>query len=290
VWRHKDGSELFVSLSVSPILDLSGEIVGVSTIARDITEKKRRDTKLVSLSDELSHLARVGAIGQMSGAIAHELGQPLAAITNYASTAKHCLNDEVVTAEDLTAARDAVTRVGAAAVRAGAIIRGLRDFIEKRPSRAKRDDLNAILQEAIAMTFLGATGNRVRLKLQVTSTVIPVMVDRIQIQQVMHNLMRNAIEAMNSSSTCELFISTGLEGSDFAYFEIQDTGPGIPDAELAHLFEPFKTTKTEGMGVGLSICKTIIEAHEGTILVANCPPNGACFHVRIPLASAASSI
>jgi two-component system sensor kinase FixL len=283
VQQRKDGSEYFISLSVCPIRDLNGAIVGSSMIARDITEKRQRDTKLAALSHQLSHLARVGAIGQMSGAIAHEIGQPLAAITNYASVAKQCLNEAT---PDLSTARDALTRLGAAAVRAGTIIRGLRDFIEKRPSRAKLDDLNVILQEAIAMTFLGATGDGVQLKLAMTQAAMPVSVDRVQIQQVMHNLMRNGIEAMDNSTTREMFISTGLDGGGHVFFEIRDTGPGVPDAKLGDLFEPFKTTKADGMGVGLSICKTIIEAHGGAIRAQNSPLGGACFHVRIPLASA----
>jgi two-component system sensor kinase FixL len=159
--------------------------------------------------------------------------------------------------------------------------------LEKRPSRAKPDDLNVILQEAVALTFLGATGAGVLVRQQITSVAIPVIVDRIQIQQVLHNLMRNAVEAMQNTPARELILSTGVDDDDFGYFEIRDSGPGISEAGLASLFEPLKTSKMDGMREGLSICRTIIDAHKGAIQVTGNQPSGACFHVQVPLARAA---
>ncbi|MGN6517750.1 MAG: PAS domain-containing sensor histidine kinase [Rhizomicrobium sp.] len=278
---RKDGQEIAVSLSASPIRDSSGSVIGASKISRDITARRRAEERENTLQSELAHVSRVSAVGQLSSALAHELNQPLTAIMNYLSAAKMRL-PEVAQSEKIGTLLD---RAAGQAERAGAIIQRLRAFLEKREPERASQELNAVLQEAIALGFVGSSDEGVKLVLDLASDLPRVLVDKVQIQQVLVNLIRNASEAMRDSAVRELVISSYPAGPGLVEISVADTGHGISEAIAGQLFEAFITTKEKGMGVGLSICRTIVEAHGGRISASPNQPNGTVFKIQLPVST-----
>ena len=285
VRRHKDGREILVSLSVSPIRDRAGKIVGASKIARDITEQRRSEARLQTLHAELAHVTRLSAMGQMSAAIAHELNQPLTAINNYISASQRMLDGAPPSTTRIEGAREAMEKAAAQTMRAGMIIKRLREFVEKREMVRHQEDLRRIVQESVALALVSASDNNVNMDADLPSEPLLVMVDRIQIQQVLFNLIRNSIEAMAGSSARRMKISAGGASGGRAWLLLEDSGPGFSPDVSAKLFQPFVTTKEKGMGIGLSICRAIIEGHDGTIGVAPGTLGGAAFRLELPLAA-----
>lgn len=275
----KDGREITVSLSVSPIRDGSGNVIGASKIARDVTEQRQTERRAIQLQSELAHVDRVNAVSQLSSALAHELNQPLTAIMNYVSAAK--LRWSQAGGNDK--ATSLLDRAIAQTERAGAIIQRLRSFLEKREPHRIEEDLNAVLEEAIALGFVGSSNDGMTLSLDLATDLPAVHVDKVQIEQVMVNLLRNATEAMRDSARRELTISSYRTGPKLVEIAIADTGPGVPDFVAQQLFEPFVTTKETGMGVGLSICRTIVEAHGGQIWMVPNSPGGTIFKIQLPV-------
>ncbi|MGZ5925576.1 MAG: PAS domain-containing sensor histidine kinase [Rhizomicrobium sp.] len=278
---HKNGHEILVSISVSPIHDGQGRIVGASKTARDITDRTRTQEELRSIQNELFHVGRLSAMGQMSAAIAHELNQPLAAVANYAKAAQRTLQAEDVTPARLSFAVDAMEKVAAQAIRAGTIIRYLRDFVEKRETERTLQDLNEVVREAVTLGTMGHVRSRVQVMWELAPQLPQIAIDKIQIQQVAINLVNNAIEAMAQAETRQLKISSWQEG-ELLCLAISDSGPGVSSEVAERLFEPFVTTKANGMGIGLRICQSIVEAHGGTITVAS-GSAGATFNIKLPL-------
>jgi two-component system sensor kinase FixL len=277
----KGGREVTVSLSVAPIRDRSGEIVGASKIARDVTAKKLAEASALSMQSELIHVSRLSAMGQMSAAIAHELNQPLTAISNYANAVQRMLQMEKLPPPMMIRAREITGKVAAQAIRAGDIIRYLRDFVEKREHERAADDLNDVVREAVKLSMMGRASSNVTVRLDLAQGLPLIPMDKVQIQQVLVNLIRNAIEAMANSDLRELAISTFSEGSS-ACLLVRDTGPGFAPEVAGRLFQPFVTTKADGMGIGLRICQSIVEAHRGNIKALN-EPRGAAFLIHLPL-------
>ena len=276
----KDGRKITVSLSVSPIRDTSGNIIGASKIARDVTAQRQTEQREAKLQAELAHVARVNAVSQLSSALAHELNQPLTAIMNYMSAAK--LRWTQSGGDNNDKAASLIDRAIAQAERAGAIIQRLRSFLEKREPHRVEQDLNTVLQEAIALGFVGSSTEGVALKLDLAPDLPFVRVDKIQIEQVLVNLLRNATDAMKDTARRQLTVASYRAGPKLIEVAVADTGPGIPDSVAEQLFEPFVTTKEKGMGVGLSICRTIIEAHGGRIWMVPNPPGGTIFKIQLP--------
>jgi two-component system, LuxR family, sensor kinase FixL len=284
VRRHKDGRDIIVSLSVSPVRDADGRIVGASKIARDVTEQRKAENRAAELQFELLHVSRLSAMGQMTAAIAHEVNQPLTAVANYVSAARRVISS---LGNDAAAvkARDFMEKAAEQTLRAGAIIRNLRDFIEKRESQHIPHDINKVVAEAVALGLAGAAHIDVKVRLDLDSTLALVLIDKIQIQQVLLNLIRNSIEAMAAASERELVLSTAPDGPGFVAVTVADSGPGLPDEVAARLFQPFTTTKEQGMGIGLNICHSIVEDHGGRIWLLPDVPRGTAFRIRLPLAS-----
>lgn len=278
---HKDGRQVQVSFTASLIRNQKGEIVGTSGILRDITERKQREAQTIVLQNELAHVARLSEMGQMSAALAHELNQPLTAIVNYVSAAQRMLGHDP-SPQKLASALEAMEKASAQTLRAGAIIRNLREFVEKREADRNREDLNLVIGEAIALGAVGAADAGVELKLDLVPGPLPVRVNRIQIQQVLVNLIRNGIEAMAGSPQRMMSLTTSRE-KDFAIVIIRDTGPGLPPEIRTRLFQPFVTTKEKGMGIGLNICQSITESHGGKIEVPVNDQGGAVFRISLPL-------
>lgn len=287
--RHKDGTTLDISLSVSPIYDGDGQLVGASKVARDITAAKHieaalRDSqnRLQELHSELLHASRFSVMGQMASTMAHELNQPLTAVINYLEAARHLL----ATAPDASARVGGLMQQAAAqAERAGGVIRQLRQFVAKGETERQRESLNRLVEEALALALVGARQSRVRVTLKLEPNLLPVLADGIQIQQVVLNLVRNAIEAMEESDVRELAVEThALSG--LVEVRVSDTGPGIAPELVDRLFQPFVTTKKTGMGLGLSICREIAEAHHGRLTAAPRPGGGTVFRLTLPVIDA----
>ena len=278
---HKTGREIFVSLSVSPIHDSSGRIVGASKIARDITEKKQSEERTQTLQAELEHVDRLSAMGQLSSALAHELNQPLSAVMNYVSAARRRLG----AIEDVGTSKisELLEKATNEADRAGQIIHRLRGFLEKRERSHSIDDINDIAQEAVALGRSGAADDNIEVRVVLEPNLPEVAADRVQIEQVIINLLRNAVEAMQASDKRQVTIATYAAGPKFVEVSVTDTGPGIPDEVAARLFQPFVTTKEKGMGVGLSICRTIVEAHGGQLWMTRNPEGGTIFRFQLPV-------
>jgi two-component system sensor kinase FixL len=279
---HKSGRKILVSLSVSPIRDARGRIAGAAKIARDITEQKAAEAHLHMLQAELAHSARLNTMGEMSAALAHELNQPLTAITNYVKAAQRMLTDDDVAPQKLVLVKEAMRKAAEQVQRTGGIIHRLREFVEKREVKREAEHLNAIVESAVALGFVGTTAGGVKMKLVLSDEDPMVRIDRIQIQQVLLNVIRNGIEAMAGSEERLMTITTGRDDA-WARVTISDTGSGLPPDILAALFKPFTTTKQDGMGIGLTICQSIMASHSGSIQGRSGSRGGAVFDIQLPL-------
>ena len=281
VGLRSDGSTFPMELAVGEVLGQKRRLF--TGFVRDLTERRGTEQRLQELQSELLHVSRLSAMGQMSAAIAHEINQPLTAITNYVKAAQRMLESVGDNSRPVAAAKDAMGKAAAQSIRAGAIIQRLRDFVEKRESERTQENLNKTVEESLALGFVGAAHSNVKVKLALEPAIPHVIIDKVQIQQVLINLIRNSIEAMVDAERRELMISTGFEGAGFAKVIIRDTGPGLSPDVLEKLFQPFVTTKDKGMGIGLTISQSIIEAHGGTIGVVQDGHRGATFRIILPL-------
>ena len=277
---RKDGAALAVSLTISPILSASGHIVGASKIVRDISAERRSRLRIEELQAELVHVARLSTMGQMASAIAHELNQPLTAVGNYAGALARLLANANV---DTARARDIVDRMRRQTSRAGEVIRRLRDHVAKRSTVRRREDVNAVVMEAVELGLTGTQHQGVQTVMRLDPAVGSALIDRIQVGQVMINLVRNAVEAMEDSEHRELIVATH-SADGVMEIVVTDSGPGIAPEVAEQLFQPFVTSKATGLGLGLSICHEIVEAHDGTLSAAPGVAGGTVFTVRLPVA------
>jgi two-component system sensor kinase FixL len=274
--QRKDGSTFPMHLSVGEMrLEDRRHFTG---FIRDLTERQETQAKLQELQANLFHVSRLSALGEMASSLAHELNQPLAAINNYLKGSQRLLQES----QDPRAAmiREALGKAAAQALRAGDIIRRLRDFVTRRESDKTIVRVARLLEDTSALALVGARELGVMVRFQIAPTVTHVLVDAVQIQQVLVNLLRNALEAMQESVRRELFVVATL--TSMVEIMVSDTGHGVPEELLPRLFEPFMTTKETGMGVGLSISKTIIEAHGGHLWVEANPIGGTIFRFTLP--------
>jgi len=247
---------------------------------RDITERQGTEQRLQDLQSELLHVSRLSAMGQMASALAHELNQPLTAIMNYVKAATRTVS--ALEGPQVEKAREWMEKATIQTARAGQIIRHLRDFIEKRESSRSYENLNKVVEEALALGLVGSADTNVKVHLELDHAIPTTLIDKIQIQQVLINLIRNAIEAMHESPRRDLTIRTKSEDGGVEV-GVSDTGPGLSADVAARLFQPFVTTKEKGMGIGLTICQSIIEAHNGRIWAIPNQDGGVEFRFRLPL-------
>jgi len=272
--RHRDGSTFPIDLHVAETR-IGDERVFTGFIS-DLTERQQTELRLHDLQSELAHVARVSEMGTFATSIAHELNQPLTAIANYVETAEELLQHP--DQETLDIVREALRDCAAQSVRAGQIVRRLRDFISRGETERRVESLARVVNEASALALIGAGERGVEVQVKLDPRADKVLIDRIQVQQVIVNLVRNAIEAMVESQVRRLRITSRKAAEGFVEVSIEDSGPGLP-AELAdQLFQPFVSTKVEGMGLGLSICHTIINAHGGRIWSDKSRLGGTAFH------------
>lgn len=274
VGARKDGSTFPLELAVGEMrVDGQRHFTG---FIRDLTERQQAEARLQELQNELVHVSRLTALGEMASALAHELNQPLSAITNYLKGSRLLLSREEVPIERVG---EAVERAGEQALRAGDIIRRLREFVARGETERTVESLPKLVEEASALALVGAKEHGIRVRYRFSSEVELVLADKVQIQQVVLNLVRNAVDAMTeaTSETRELTIAFAAADQNMAQVTVSDTGPGIDPEVAERLFQPFITTKRSGMGVGLSISRTIVEAHGGRIWAAASPSGGASF-------------
>jgi two-component system sensor kinase FixL len=250
---------------------------------RDLTEHQQTQARLQELQSELVHISRLSAMGEMASALAHELNQPLSAISNYMKGSRRLLADSAdPNAPKIESAMD---RAAEQAHRAGQIIRRLRDFVSRGESEKRVESLSKLIEEAGALGLAGARDQNIQLRFNLNPDFDLVLVDRVQIQQVLVNLFRNALEAMALSPRRELIVSNAEVADDMIEVSVSDTGSGFQDDVRANLFQTFFTTKETGMGVGLSISRSIIEAHGGRMWADNNAAGGAIFRFTLPAAS-----
>lgn len=242
---------------------------------RDLTERQETEGRLQELQSELLHISRLTALGEMASTLAHELNQPLAAISNYISGSQRMLAGQ----EDQQSRtlHDVLGKAANQALRAGDIIRRLRDFVSRGETETTVESISKLIEEASALALVGAKEQGLRVRFELQPNVDRVVADRVQIQQVLLNLIRNAMDAMTASPRREIVISAADAGGGFVRISVSDTGSGIAPELAEKLFQPFITTKPHGMGVGLSISRTIIDAHGGQIWAEANPDGGTIF-------------
>lgn len=277
VGERKDGSTFPMELAVGEMK--SGEQRYFTGFIRDLTERQKTEARLQELQSELVHISRLTAMGEMASALAHELNQPLSAITNYMKGSRRLL--EQTTDERAGVVREAMDSAAEQAIRAGQIIRRLRDFVARGESERRVESMAKLVEEASALALVGIKDQGIRVRFQLSQSNDPVLADKVQIQQVLLNLIRNAIEAMHDSPRRELTISTTPAEDGMLLISVADTGAGINPEVSGQLFRPFVTTKRQGMGVGLSISRTIIEAHGGRIWIEPNPGGGTVFRFTV---------
>ncbi len=279
--KRRDGTTFPMHLSIGE-MQSEGKVYFTGFV-RDLTEHQQTQARLQELQSELVHVSRLSAMGEMASALAHELNQPLAAISNYMKGSRRLLAGSA----DPNAAKieNAMDRAAEQALRAGQIIRRLRDFVSRGESEKRVESLSKLIEEAGALGLPGAREQNVQLQFNLNPEADLVLADRVQIQQVLVNLFRNALEAMAQSQRRELIATNTRVADDMIEIAISDTGTGFGDDVRPNLFQTFFTTKETGMGVGLSISRSIIEAHGGRMWAENNDMGGATFRFTLPAAS-----
>jgi signal transduction histidine kinase len=256
--------------------DRDFELAGTVT---DITDIKKMQAEIERQKLSLLHLSRISVLGELSGALAHELKQPLTAIMSNAQAAQRLLDHEPL---DLKELREAISDIVSDDARAGAVITHLRALL--KPDTVQREvlDLNAVVASALELSQSDLTTRGIAVVVQPSSSRLYVSADSIQLQQLLLNLIVNAAEAMASDTSGTLVISTDRIDSQTVHLAVMDTGTGIAPDMMARLFDPLVSSKPHGLGLGLSICRAIVDAHGGSIKATNNPGRGATFHVLLP--------
>jgi two-component system, LuxR family, sensor kinase FixL len=273
---RSDGTTFPIELAVGEI-NLPGRRL-FTGFMRDLTQRQRTEKRLQELQDELAHVARVSELGQMSAALTHELKQPLTAITNYIEACRTYIEAAAAPPPQLPGLLE---KARAQTDRAGGIIQRLRELFKKGETEYRAENINKVVEEASALGLVGAQEARVQVRLELDPEMPAVFIDKIQVQQVVLNLVRNAVEAMAEVEERMLTIRT-MRTEAAAVVTVRDTGPGLAEAVRKKLFMPFVTTKEKGMGIGLSVCRAIIEAHGGTISAVANADGGTMFSFSVP--------
>ncbi len=286
-WPNQPHVARWLWVTITPWRNAEGRIVGVVTVSRDVTEQRAAGIRLRSMQADLLRTTRLSAMGAMASGLAHELNQPLAAATNYLNASARLLDRDVTTRADLGAARGAVSDAAQQLLRAGAIVRRLRDFVGRGEAELQPEDMGDLLRSVVDLARADGLIRGIDLQLEPGTHAATVLVDRTQIQQVLLNLIRNAAEAI---AACDIGragegvirIATSMRPAEGTAIDVIDNGPGI-DPEIAErLFQPFVSTKSAGMGIGLTICHTIAEGHGGSLAAEAVAGGGQRFRLSLP--------
>jgi two-component system sensor kinase FixL len=280
VGSRKDGSTFPMNLAVGEMRS-AGKVYFTGFI-RDLTEREESAAQLHEAQSELARLARLNELGEMASTLAHELNQPLSAIANYVQGCVKLLDK--IDQELAVRMRTALSETAKQALRAGDIIRHLREYVTRGETEKHPEDIKNLVEEAGALALVGSRERGIKSVFEFGDGESTVVVDRVQIQQVLINLIRNAMEAMRDTERKELVVRTGTDGASpgMLLVEVADTGTGIAEEVAARLFMPFVTSKASGMGIGLSISKRIIESHGGEISARSNPDGGTTFAFTLP--------
>ena len=282
VGQRKDGTTFPMHLTVGELR--TGERHHFTGFIRDLTDQQLTEDRLKELQSEVTHMSRFTALGEMASTLAHEINQPLTAISNYLKGSHRLL--ERMEGETVALLKDAVSKAADQALRAGQIIRRLREFVARGESERRIESLPKLIEDASTLALVGAREHGIAVAFRLDPAADLVLADRIQIQQVLVNLIRNAIEVMSEGGTVRrLDIATAVGPDDQVEVTVADTGAGLAPDVAKNLFQPFVTTKRKGMGLGLSICRTIVEAHGGKIWVVSPPGGGTIFHFTLRAAA-----
>ncbi|RTL50681.1 MAG: PAS domain S-box protein [Bradyrhizobiaceae bacterium] len=276
---RKDGTTFPMHLTIGE-MQSAGETYFTGFV-RDLTEHQQTQARLQELQSELVHVSRLTAMGEMASALAHELNQPLSAISNYMKGSRRLMANPQANVPQIESALD---KAAEQAIRAGQIIRRLRNFVAREEAEKRIESVSKLIEEAGALGLTGAREQGVILRFNLDPSCDLILADRVQIQQVLVNLFRNALESMTSSSHRELIASNAKADDNMVEITVSDTGHGFSDGVMPNLFQPFFTTKETGMGVGLSISRTIVEAHGGRMWAESNTAGGATFHFTLPVA------
>jgi two-component system sensor kinase FixL len=271
--QRKNGTQFPLELQIGEVRVAGAHLF--TGFMHDLTEHQDRDRRLQELQSELIHMSRLSELGQMVSALSHEVNQPLTAIANYAAGLRRMMTDD-----NAPALRNAVDKVAEQADRARRIVLSLRALVRKESRQRQTERLEPLIRETSALALLGTSG-KIDLNVLVRQDAASACIDRVQIQQVLLNLMRNAVEAMADSPVRRLSVDTS-GGGEMITIRVADSGPGLSAALREKLFQPFVTTKSEGLGVGLSICRTIVEAHGGELVCDADDAHGTTFSFTVP--------
>lgn len=277
IGERRDGTTFPMELSVGEAATEGARVF--TGFIRDLTDKVAAEERIEELRSGLVHAARVSAMGTMASTLAHELNQPITAVVTYVRGVRNLLADN--NPEDRAMIEEGLDEAAEEALRAGGIVRRLREFVARGDVEKSVEDLPALVEDASKLALIGARERGVETRFALDPQVRSVLVDKVQTQQVLINLMRNAIEAMANSPERLLTVSSAPDEPGFVRVTVADTGPGVAPGIAENLFRAFNSTKAAGMGLGLSICRTIVEANGGRIWMEPGPDGGARFHFTL---------
>lgn len=273
-----DGTQFPIDLKIGEAR--IGDHFLFTAFIRDLTEQQRSELRMQEMQSELVHFSRLSAVGTMASALAHELNQPLTAVANYLEASRDLIDSPDPETQEIL--REALTEAARQAVRAGEIVRKLRSYVSRGEVDARPLSLSPLLADAIALSKLSRDLADIPINLEQDEDADLVMGDPIQIQQVVINLIRNAMDALSNTQDARITVRVFLaDEPGFVAVEVCDNGPGLTQELRENIFKPFATTKSQGMGLGLSICQTIVEAHGGTIRAITPPEGGTCFRFTL---------
>jgi len=278
--RHKNG--YLVPLELSRTQYTINNSCYFVVIMRDISLRKQREQQDKAHLDELAHITRIGLMGEMASGIAHEVNQPLTAISNYTQANINLINSEYYDMADIL---DILYKIQRQALRAGQIIHRMREFIKFKPQQRSSVEINALIHDAVNLCADDIKQNSIKLTLALEKNLPPINADHIQIEQVLINLIKNSIDALQSlpeNRSRQLSIQTHLVDDHAIEISVKDNGPGIHQEQQLKILTPFYTTKKAGMGMGLSICRSLIEAHHGKLQFNSQPRKGTVFYFTLP--------
>jgi two-component system sensor kinase FixL len=274
---RKDGTELPVEVGLSPMQTFEGRFVLASVV--DVSQRKQGELQAARQRDEMAHLARVAMLGELSGSLAHELNQPLSAILSNAQAAQRFLARDPPEFDRVT---EILADIVKSDKRAGEVITRLRSLLRKEEAQHQPVDLNEVVQEVLALMRSDLLNRQVSARTQLTPQLPAVSGDRVQLQQVLLNLLINGCDAMVGSRTPQdIVVRSETTPDRNVEVSVADRGTGIPPEDLERIFEPFVTTKPQGMGLGLAVCRTIVKAHGGRLWATNNPDGGATLHIEL---------
>ncbi|MDP3458006.1 MAG: PAS domain S-box protein [Hyphomonas sp.] len=273
-----DGTQFPVDLKIGEAR--IGDHFLFTAFIRDLTEQQRAELRMQEMQSELVHFSRLSAVGTMASALAHELNQPLTAVANYLEASRDLLDSPDPEMREVL--RGALSEAATQAVRAGEIVRKLRSYVSRGEVDARPASLRPILADAIALSKTSRDRSDIPVIVSLADGVDRVLADPIQVQQVVINLIRNAMDAMTGLENARIEVrASRLAEAGLVEIEVCDNGPGLSPEMKESIFKPFATTKAQGMGLGLSICQTIVEAHGGTIRAVQSPQGGTCFRFTL---------